>query len=202
MVVWCAGPDDTRFGPHGVFQLEYSKDSSGVLAHGVPNLWVYHCLAQHKDVANRSIGLPSYRNRVLGTQLFLLGVVGFLHWGFNFYNTQYSTRPLNPFQDTCAGGGFIAGDSFIVYPGDGGGPWESLRFPVFAEGMTDHRAMQLLRDLAGMEAVRSIVDPEGTVTATRYSKDPDHYRRVRAALSAEIVQRSAARSAPEDIHVQ
>ncbi len=172
------------------------------LEHGVPNLWVYHCLAQHKDVANRSIGLPSYRNRVLGTQLFLLGVVGFLHWGFNFYNTQYSTRPLNPFQDTCAGGGFIAGDAFIVYPGDGGVPWESLRFRVFAEGMTDHRAMQLLRDLAGMETVRSIVDPEGTVTATRYSTDPDHYRRVRAALSAEIVQRSASPSASEDVHVQ
>jgi hypothetical protein len=160
------------------------------LAHGVRDLWVYYCVAQHTDVANRFIGQPSSRNRVLGTQLFLLGAAGFLHWGFNFYNAQNSTRPIDPFQDTCAGGAFLAGDPFIVYPGDGRVPWESVRFRVFAEAMADHRAMQLLRDLAGEDVVRGIVDPDGTISMTRYPLDPDHYRRVRARLSAEIASRA------------
>src|ERR1035437_5760272 len=32
---WSAAPDETRFGPHGTFQLEYSKDSFGLRSHGV-----------------------------------------------------------------------------------------------------------------------------------------------------------------------
>ncbi|HET6826146.1 MAG TPA: hypothetical protein VFH64_09500, partial [Amnibacterium sp.] len=70
-------------------------------------------------------------------------------------------------------------------------PWESIRFRVFAEAMADHRAMQALRDLAGREAVLRIADPDGTLSMTRYSDDPDHYRRMRAALTEEIVRRSA-----------
>ena len=155
---------------------------------GVEHLWMYYCVGQHQDVANRFIGQPSTRNRVIGTQLFLTGAEGFLHWGFNFYNAQYSTRPIDPYTDTCAGGAFLAGDAFIVYPGEGREPYESIRFRVFAEAMADHRAMQMLRDLAGADAVRAIVDPDGATTMTSYSYDPDHYRRVRAALSSEIVR--------------
>jgi hypothetical protein len=155
---------------------------------GVEHLWMYYCVGQHTDVANRFIGLPSARNRVIGSQLFLNRAAGFLHWGFNFYNTQNSTAPIDPFLDTCAGGAFLAGDPFIVYPGEDGRPYESLRFRVFAEAMTDHRAMQFLRDLADESAVRAIVDPRGELTMTRYSYDPDHYRRVRATLSAEIIR--------------
>ena len=162
-----------------------------ILAAGIEGLWVYYCVAQNVDVANRFIGMPSTRNRVIGTQIFLLGIAGFLHWGFNFYNSQLSTRAINPFSDTCAGGAYPAGDPFIVYPGDGGEPYESIRFRVFAEAMTDHRAMQYLRDLAGYEAVRDIIDPSRTLSLTQYSADPDHYRRVRAAISAAIIRHSA-----------
>jgi hypothetical protein len=154
----------------------------------VEHLWMYYCVGQDRDVANRFIGQPSTRNRVIGTQLFLMGAEGFLHWGFNFYNARHSTHPIDPYRDTCGGGGFLAGDAFIVYPGEDRVPYESIRFRVFAEAMADHRAMQMLRDLAGEDAVRAIVDPAGELTMTRFSYDPDHYRRVRAALSAEIIR--------------
>lgn len=36
--------------------------------------------------------------------------------------------------------------------------------------------------------MRAIVDPGGALAMTPFSCDPDHYRRVRAALSAEIVR--------------
>ena len=161
------------------------------LAAEVPGLWMYYCVGQHTDVANRFIGQPSTRTRVLGSQLFRFGAAGFLHWGFNFYNAHLSTHPIDPFQDTTAGGAFLAGDPFVVYPGDDGHPWASIRYRVFAEAMADHRAMQALRDLAGTEAVLRIVDPDGTLSMTRYSADPDHYRRMRAALTEEIVRRSS-----------
>jgi hypothetical protein len=161
------------------------------LAAGVPNLWMYFCIGQHRKVANRFIGLPAARHRAIGAQLFLHEAAGFLYWGYNFYYTQLSTRLIDPFQDTCSGGQFLAGEAFLVYPRDNGEPLESTRAHVFMQAMTDHRAMQMLRDLAGPAAVRAIVDPSGTITMKSFSLEADHYRRVRAELTSEIVRRSA-----------
>jgi hypothetical protein len=102
----------------------------------VAPLWLYYCVGQHRDVSNRFISLPSSRNRVIGTQLYLAKAAGFLHWGFNFYNSVHSTRPINPFLDTSAGGGFLAGDSFMVYPGPDGVPFPCRRRPRLRAGPT------------------------------------------------------------------
>ena len=109
---------------------DYAFYSSGVVEHPivaidaldpffdaeVQGLWMYYCVGQHTGVANRFIGQPSTRNRVLGTQLFRFHAAGFLHWGFNFYNAHLSTRPIDPFQDTTAGGAFLAGDPSSSIP--------------------------------------------------------------------------------------
>lgn len=149
---------------------------------GVQPLWLYYCVSQNVDVANRFFSMPSTRNRVIGAQLFLTGAVGFLHWGFNFYNSQYSTHPIDPFRTPDADGGFPAGDPFLVYPGPGGAAWPSIRSRVFAEAMSDVQLMSLATERIGTEAVRAIVDPTGDLTLTHYPTDPDHYRRVRAGL--------------------
>jgi hypothetical protein len=149
---------------------------------GVDPLWLYYCVGQNTDVANRFVAMPSSRNRALGAQLYLTGAAGFLQWGFNFYLSWDSSRVIDPFQTPDAAGGFPAGDPFLVYPGPGGVPWHSIRSRVFAEAMNDVRLMQLVRDRAGDDVVRGIVDPDATVTLTHYSLDPDHYRRMRAAL--------------------
>lgn len=155
----------------------------------IDDLWVYYCVAQQRDVANRFVGLPSLRNRVLGHQLFAFDVAGFLHWGFNFYNSVGSLSQIDPFQDTCAGGGFPAGDAFIVYPGPNGKPLDSIRFKVFAAAMQDHRAMQALRDAAGRGAVMRIIDTDGADGSLRFdafSYDPNHYRRSREQINRLI----------------
>jgi hypothetical protein len=149
---------------------------------GVDPLWLYYCVGQNTDVANRFIGMPSSRNRALGAQLYLTGAAGFLQWGFNFYLSWDSSRVVDPFQTPDAAGGFPAGDPFLVYPGPGGVPWHSVRSRVFAEAVNDVRLMQLVRDHAGDDVVRGIVDPDATSTLKHYSLDPDHYRRMRAAL--------------------
>lgn len=159
------------------------------LAAGVDDFWLYYCIAQDKDVANRFLSLPSTRNRILGVQLYLTGARGFLHWGYNFYNSVLSTRSVNPFADTCAGGGFLGGDAFIVYPGPDGVPLESIRSRVFAEAMSDHRSLQLLRALMGHEAVRVLVDPDSRITLRDFSSDPDWYRGLRMRIAQAIVDR-------------
>ncbi|MBA8793439.1 GNAT superfamily N-acetyltransferase [Friedmanniella endophytica] len=149
---------------------------------GVDPLWLYYCVAQNRDVSNRFFAMPSSRNRVIGTQLFLAGARGFLHWGFNFYNARGSLRPIDPFLEPDAGRGFPAGDAFLVYPGTDGVPWPSIRSRVFTEAMNDLALMQLVRDRQGLDAVRTVADPDGDLSLTHYPLGPDHYRRVRAEL--------------------
>lgn len=157
------------------------------VAAGVDPLWVYYCVTQHRAVSNRFIGMHSLRNRVIGHQLFAYKIRGFLHWGFNFYNAQHSTHPIDPFRDTCADGAFPAGDAFIVYPGHDGEPLESIRYCVFAQAMADHRAMQLLRDLTDFETVRTLIDPDASLAFDSYSSDPSHYLMARERINQRIV---------------
>ncbi|WP_285726185.1 DUF4091 domain-containing protein [Psychromicrobium xiongbiense] len=176
--------------PHPVV----ASDAVGpFLAAGVQDLWTYYCVSQDHKVANRFIAMPSVRNRVIGHQLFALGFTGFLHWGFNFYNTQYSVSALNPFEDTCAGGGFPGGDSFVVYPGAEGEPWESIRHRVFAQAMADHRAFELLAGLSDRESVVSLLDSNGAggpLAMDNFSYEPGYYRRVREQINQRISQLS------------
>lgn len=149
--------------------------------------WVYYCVSQNTDVANRFVSMPSLRNRVLGHQIFAFRAEGFLHWGFNFYGAQYSTHAIDPFNDTCSGGAFPSGDPFIVYPGPDGVPWESIRFRVFAQAMADHRALQLLRDLTDFDTARSLVDQDGTLAYDHFHYDPAAYFATREEINARIV---------------
>lgn len=89
--------------------------------------WIYFCVAQSKDSVNRFMSLPVSRQRSLAPLLFFSGAIGFLHWGFNFYNSQYSLSHINPYEVTDAGGNFIAGDAFLFYPGEDFEPEWSLR---------------------------------------------------------------------------
>ncbi|MEW9266499.1 DUF4091 domain-containing protein [Kineococcus endophyticus] len=117
--------------------------------------WAYHCNVHDRGVSNRFIAMPSWRTRAIGEQLFRAGASGFLHWGFNFWNSQLSRGAVDPWQDPSAGNAFPAGDPFLVYPGPDGTPVESLRHRAFAQGMADHAALQLVRDLTGQDLTRT-----------------------------------------------
>ena len=135
--------------------------------------WAYYCCTAYKEyLSNRFFNMPSERNRVLGLQLYLSGVKGFLHWGFNFYSSQYSIRKINPFLETDAGGSFPAGDSFVVYPGSDGTAWDSLRLEVFYEALGDLAALKTLEKKIGREAVVALVKDEGVSGWHDYPHDP------------------------------
>lgn len=120
---------------------------------GVPGLWTYYCCSQGIDVSNRFIAMPLWRTRSIGLQFYKFNIVGFLHWGYNFYNNSLSRNPINPYLDTCAGYSFPAGDAFSVYPAQDGTALESLRILSFYEALQDVRALRLAETLCGRERV-------------------------------------------------
>ncbi|TDW21973.1 DUF4091 domain-containing protein [Kribbella kalugense] len=156
------------------------------LAERPERMWVYYCVSQDRDVANRFIGMPSSRNRAIGHQLFASRVDGFLHWGFNFWYTWHSIRQIDPFADTSAGGAFPSGDPFIVYPGPDGTPWLSIRYRVFAQAMWDYRALQAVRTAHGEAAALDIIDPDRTLRFNRPVLEPEHYYQARRRMTAAL----------------
>lgn len=126
---------------------------------GFTDIWAYTCCLPHdRNFSNRFIAMPSGRNRIIGFQLYAYDIGGFLHWGYNFYYSRLSKRPLNPFCETDAGEAFPSGDPFSVYPGKDG-PLESLRSVVFYEGLQDIRACKLLETYIGRDGVLSLIGP-------------------------------------------
>lgn len=129
---------------------------------GRNDIYVYHCCSEDHDfLPNRFLSMPLERLRVLGVQLYYLGVKGLLHWGFNFYNSGFSKRPINPYEVNDAEGNFPSGDSFIVYPGKDGKVEETLRLETLSAAFADYRALTLLENKYGRERVIAFLSKEG-----------------------------------------
>lgn len=136
-------------------------------------LWTYYCCCQaNKNVSNRFFSMPSQRNRVLGYQLYKYNVVGFLHWGYNFYYSQYSKRNINPYEETDAGEAFSSGDAFVVYPKEDGTPLNSLRLNVFYDAFQDMMALQLLESKIGRDKTLKILEADTDGVPITFSKYP------------------------------
>ncbi len=138
---------------------------------GVKDLWMYYCCSQCIDVSNKFFAMPSYRNRIIGVQCYKFDIKGFLHWGYNFWYTQFSKKAVNPFLVTD--GDFFApsGDLFCVYPKADGTPIVSLRLVVFREALQDMRAFALAESLFGRAAVMALIEQEMPITFATY---PQH----------------------------
>lgn len=125
----------------------------------VPELWTYYCCGPYKEsMPNRFVAMPSLRSRILGFLMYQYDVKGFLHWGYNFYYTQYSKRKVDPFTETDAGGAFSSGDAFVVYPAKDGTPYDSLRLKVFYEAIQDFEALRLLEAKIGREKTLAVLN--------------------------------------------
>lgn len=152
---------------------------------GVPGLWCYYCVSQNRLVSNMFMAMPSARNRILGVQLYLYRIAGFLHWGYNFYHSQYSRSVINPYLVTDGDGFSPSGDPFIVYPGPGGVPEESIRLMVTAEALQDLRALTWLEQLRGREFVEQLIGAD--ITFDRYPKGADFVLSLRRRVNEAIV---------------
>ena len=159
------------------------------LERGMEGLWTYYCTGQWKEVSNRFMAMPSARTRILGVQLYLYKISGFLHWGFNFYNAQYSLRPVDPYRVTHAMYAFPSGDAYLVYPGPGGEPLSSIRAEVQQDALYDLRALRQLESLAGRAFVEAMIyELAGTdhMTFKDYPVQADFLLALRERVAAEI----------------
>lgn len=119
--------------------------------------WCYYCCSQCVNVSNRFTVMPSSRNRSIGFQLYKYRMDGFLHWGFNFYYSQYSRILLDPFAQTDAYDAFPSGDAIGAYPCRSG-PAPSIGLVVFNEALQDLRALKLLEKYIGYENTVSLAE--------------------------------------------
>ena len=156
----------------------------------VPGLWTYYCSGQWNNVSNRFLAMPSYRNRSIGMQMYKYDIVGFLQWGFNFYNTWQSCRPLDPYGDSCGNDWVPAGDTYSVYPGVDGNALESLRIVVFYDAIQDIGAMKLAESFVGKEKVVEAIEKAfgGNIAFDTCARSTKQMQAVRDAVNDIIRQ--------------
>ncbi|MBQ9985004.1 MAG: DUF4091 domain-containing protein [Oscillospiraceae bacterium] len=180
---------DVAFYKEGVVELPVPANDQieSFLRADIKERWTYYCTCQANKVSNRFIAMPSYRNRVIADQMFKYNISGFLHWGYNFYYTQRSEGQLNPYVITDADGAFQSGDAFSVYPYKDGVA-ESLRIIVFADGISDMRAMELLASKIGREAVVQLIEKEAgmNIEFGAYPKCAEYILRRREVINQRI----------------
>lgn len=179
---------------------DYSFYESGIIAHpipcttdiesfiekGFPHPWTYYCCGQGGKLSNRFFGMPLSATRIIGIQMFKYGIEGFLQWGFNFYNSQFSLRSIDPFAVTDADSAFPSGDSFTVYPGEKGAV-ESVRSEVFYEALQDMRALTLLSENIGKSETVALIEKEfGTITFTDYPRGTEYMLKLRKIISSQL----------------
>lgn len=133
------------------------KNAHAFLERRVEELWVYYCCSPERVYPNSFIAMPSARVRALGFLLYKYDIKGFLHWGFNFYNSQLSMYKINPYLTTSSDGAFPSGDGFIVYPGRDTA-YPSIRGEITFEAIQDVRICQALEERIGREAVVAMID--------------------------------------------
>lgn len=143
------------------------EECADIFKREVKNFWTYHCCGQADQfVPNRFFSQPSLRNRILGVLLYKYDAQGFLQWGHNFWYSQYSRYPVDPFKVTDADGAFSSGDSFVVYPGKDKKPLNSLRHYVFLDAMQDLRALRLLESLTSRKYVLKLIEKDLDIPLT------------------------------------
>ena len=144
---------------HPIVSLE---NVASFIEKGVRGFSVYYCSAEVFDhLSNRILSMSLDRTRIIGIQLYLVGAKGLLHWGYNFYNSAFSKRPIDPYLVTDADGSFPSGDSFIVYPNPKGDAYDSLRHEAMAEAFNDYRYLTLLESKIGRPEVLSLLKENG-----------------------------------------
>lgn len=157
-------------------------------------LWTYYCCSQGTNgLSNRFINMPGERTRILGVQLYVNQIVGFLQWGLNFYNSQYSLKHIDPFKVTDADRSFPSGDPFMIYPGPDMTPIPSQRLVLTREIFQDFSALHLLESLTSREHVLALIQKtaaesgfEGPITMTDYPRKEEFLLNLRTEVNREI----------------
>ena len=165
------------------------KAAEPFLENKVEGLWVYYCGANGcVETTNRFLAMSLARCRILGVQLYLNRIEGFLHWGYNFYNNWCSYEAIDPFGSSDGEFFGVSGDMYLVYPGTEGEAWESMRLNALREAMDDMRALTLCESLYGREFTERLIleNTDGILTFKHYPKTADYLLSLREKVAKAI----------------
>ncbi len=116
---------------------------------GDGEFWYYICchpVGPHYP--NRFMDLPSSRIRVLHWINYAEDLVGYLHWGYNYWRDDAFGPPTETYGP---------GDTHIVYPGPNG-PLDSIRWELERESAEDFEYLKLLE--TSVSKFKNELDPE------------------------------------------
>ena len=108
-------------------------------------------------VSRRLLPSAPWRTRILGVQLFRYDVMGFLHWGYNYYFGNMSHVLFDPVTEP-EGYRNGPGVSFLVYPGKNGEPVPSMREKQMGMAICDYCALRLLESRIGREKTLALCE--------------------------------------------
>ncbi|MBR1837449.1 MAG: DUF4091 domain-containing protein, partial [Kiritimatiellae bacterium] len=150
--------------------------------------WCYYCCGPRGEFLNHLLDTPLPKVAMHGFLFRRWPFLGFLHWGYNYWNVGGTRTPIDPFAvtDGKAWPNWAHGDTFLVYPG-AEGPVDSMRWEVFSEAMQDYALLQTLgveRDDPLLRGVESFSD---------FPKDPAWRIAARRKLFARAEARAKAR---------
>ena len=105
-------------------------------------VWYYCSAYPQGEYANRFIELPLIKTRLLHWINYRYGITGYLHWGFNQWDSD------NPLEETSFKSGDGAsiipgGDSWIIYPKNGK-LYGSIRLETMRNGLNDYKLLKML----------------------------------------------------------
>ena len=147
------------------------------------HLWCYYTGGELQEGAsNRLIINTTERNRMLGVQMYMCRMEGFLHWAYNFYYGTMSQGLFNPLTEPHANG-----STYMVYPNTDGTAIPSVRMKTFYEAINDMRALQRLERLRGRRFTEALVrEHYGDVTMLTHPESADKLLALRAAVNDAI----------------
>lgn len=179
---------DYEFYENGLIKQPVPATSSidEFIKKGFDNRWTYYCCGQGDDLSNRFFGMPLSATKIIGAQLYLHDIKGFLQWGFNFYNSAKSLRHISPYEVTDADCAFPSGDSFLVYPYDNGAIM-SVRGEIFFDALQEMRALQLLEAFIGKDEVKAKLNKRfGKIRFRSYPRGTDKMISLRNYIIGQI----------------
>jgi hypothetical protein len=136
-------------------------------------VWFYTCMYPQGEFANRFIEQPLWKTRILHWINYHYGLTGYLHWGYNCWNS-------NPFKETAVySGGLPGGDSWIVYPGIDG-PVDSIRFEAMRDGAADYELLCMLGEFDS--AAAKALTARHIQAIDKYGCDIKSFRQTRREL--------------------
>lgn len=153
----------------------------------VEGVMTYYCGFHDQGVSNCHFAMPLSRTRYLGVQLFKYNVKGFLHWGYNFYNNQWSYDVIDPYLATDGEGFTPSGDNCIVYPAPDGSAFESIRFNAIKEAFEDLRALKYCQTLYSFEeTVKAVEEITGGILIDKCVLDSETMLKIRNKINKMI----------------